>query len=89
MKYLVWFSTEYDDGEPEPEIMTAAEIFAKAEPLSNAGVSYGVDLMRINSAGEALSDCTFRGTWHDVKDPTKMVIVGDGVRETYYVDCCD
>lgn len=78
-KYLVIGITE---GEEWSKVMSAAEIFN----MMNTADCYDIeiDVWRINGYGQALSECSFCGKWHDSKDPQKMVIIGDGIRETGY-----
>lgn len=68
-KYLVIYEIE---GEIcEPAIETATQIFDKMD-LSDC---YDITIKRIFLIdGSKVGECRFRGTWHDPKEPLKMVI---------------
>ena len=84
-KYLVIRHWEDDPlDETSAEIMTAAQIFKYMDMDDCFPCRLEMDIYRINSVGEALTECSFRGTWHDPSDPLKMVIIGGGIRETGY-----
>ena len=77
----------WEDDAPDAvtsEIMTAAEIFRYMDMDDCFPCELQMDIWRINGIGEAMTECSFLGTWHDPSDPLKMVIVGDGIREIGY-----
>lgn len=67
-------------------IMTAQEIFRMMGHEDDYPEGISIELYRINGYGEALTDCSFVGKWHDHKDPLKMAIVGGGIREVGYAE---
>lgn len=71
-----------DSGEEWTKIMTADEIFNLMDMADCYGLS--IDIWKINGFGEALTECSFLGCWHDGSDPLKMCIIGDGVKEVGY-----
>ena len=84
-KYLVVSRyADEDDSAFDARIMTAAEIFNMMDMADCFPCEMEMDISRINGVGMQLTDCSFRGKWHDPKDPLKMVIVGGGIRETGY-----
>ena len=84
-KYLVLRHWEDDpEDETSAEIMTANEIFKYMDMEDCFPCHLDLELWRINEIYQPLTACTFRGTWHDPSEPLKMVIVGDGIRETGY-----
>ena len=66
------------------EIMTAHQIFEMMEMEDCYEIH--IDIWHIRGYGEALESCSFHGKWHDHKDPLRMVIVGDGIREVGYAE---
>ena len=69
-KYLVIY--EDSDGElMEPVIENARQIFA----IMDMSDCHGITIKRMWLIdGCKLAECRFRGTWHDPKEPLKMVI---------------
>lgn len=68
-KYLVIY--ELDDDICDPVVSTATEIFNKMD-MSDC---YPIHVERILMIeGKELTECRFRGTWHDPNEPLKMVI---------------
>ena len=65
-------------------VMSAAEIFQMMDKEDCYPDELLIDVWRIEGVGEALTECSFCGKWHDKSDPQKMVIIGGGQRETGY-----
>ena len=79
-QYLV---VAIDDSDEEwAKVMTAPEIFRMMDMSDCYGIH--IDVWKINGYGEALTECSFLNVWHDFKDPLKMCIIGDGVKEIGY-----
>lgn len=74
------WETEGDD----VRLMTADEIFRMMDMADCFPEEFHFDLWRVNGRGEALTECSFAGKWHDPSDPLKMVIVGGGEKEVGY-----
>lgn len=84
-KYLVVTHWDSDKpGECNQHIMTAAEIFRFMDMSDCFNDELSMDIWRINGVGMALTECSFRNTWHDPADPLKMAIVGGGIKEIGY-----
>lgn len=66
------------------KVQSAAEIFRVMDMADCFPDGLEIDVWRINDVGEALTECSFLGKWHDPSDPLKMVIVGGGRREVGY-----
>jgi len=83
MRYLV-NGIYGEDDEEFSRVMTENEIFGMMDMADCVPGGIGIDLWKINGFGEAPVEVSFYGKWHDVKDPLKMVIVGDGERVVGY-----
>lgn len=84
-KYLV--VKHWSDDEPEDfssALMSAAEIFNEMDMSDCFPCELELGIYRIEGIGLAPVECSFRGKWHDSKDPLKMAIVGGGIREVGY-----
>lgn len=79
-KYLVVYRIE---GKlTEPVIETAREIFNKMDMDD----CYDIEIVKIHLLeGDTMSECWFRGTWHNPKEPLKMKIVDLKTHEVYDV----
>ena len=90
IKFLVnMYSEDFVDEEENPDgtvakIMTAKEIFNYMDMSDCFPSEVIMDIWRINFVGEALSEWSFRGCWHDPSDPLKMVLFGDGMKIVGY-----
>ena len=71
-------------GEEFTKLMDAGEIFDMMDMSDCYPDGIDIDVWYIKGWGEAPVECSFLGKWHDGRDPQRMVIVGDGVREVGY-----
>lgn len=80
-KYLV-VGVFGEDDEEFSRVMTADEIFGMMDMSDCFPIS--INVRKIRGYGEAPAECSFCGKWHDIDDPLKMAIVGDGEKVVGY-----
>ena len=66
------------------KVMTAGEIFGMMNMADCSDELAEIELWKLNGYGEAPTECSFLGKWHDRNAPQKMCIVGGGERHYCY-----
>lgn len=78
-QYLIIYEVE---GKTDPRIQTGREIFNTMD-MSDC---YDIEVARLwMISGKCLTECRFRGTWHDPKENLKMQIENIITGEVYDV----